>query len=304
MESEKKSLGVFIHFSNSKYIPYYVQLYLRELTHHFDEVIFIANKRTIKNEKALHHHSIKTLFVKNEGYDLGMFYKVFQTINPKDYKQIACINDSNILFNKLTTVFEWGKSSNLDFWGLIDSIEHPPFSTHENNYHIQSHFIVFNERAIEILPAYFNSIDLAGIFKETDVRILRHRVIDQWEIGISRFMVKNGLKIGSYFNSKIYSNLYIPGKLRNISLRLYPQLIEAGYPLIKKKIIMDRKVRNYIRFRPSWKKMIRRYGKKEWNMEALVQEMIHVRNSSGNRFINKLKKQLIKVNVLDWGSEK
>lgn len=271
---------------------------MRELTHHFDEVILIANKRSIKNEKAVHHPQIKTLFVKNEGYDLGMFYKVFQTINPESYRQIACINDSNVLFNKLNTIFAWGKSSGFDVWGLIDSNERPPFSTHAENYHIQSHFLVFNEKAIALLPAYFQSIDMESIFMESDVQKLRHRVIDQWEIGVSQYMIGKGLKIGSYINGQIYTNLYIPGEIRNISRRLYPHLIEAGYPLIKKKVIMDRQLKHYLRLMPSWKKLIRQYGSKDWAIENLVQEMTEIRNKSPKRTKNKIKKQLQKARIL------
>ena len=84
-------------------------------------------------------------------------------------------------------------------------------------------------------------------------------------------MIKHGLRISSYFESKIYSNLYLSGKVRNISRRLYSELIEAGYPLIKKKVILDRKLRNFLRFKPSWKKLMRQYGNKDWEIESLVQ---------------------------------
>lgn len=279
MENKKRSLGVFIHFSNSKYIPYYVKLYLRELTNHFDEIILVSNLRDINDEKVIHDLQIKTFFVKNEGYDLGMFYKVFKSINPKGYHQIACINDSNVLFNKLNTIFEWGKSSGLDVWGLIDSNEKPPFSTHEENYHIQSHFLVFNEKAIALLPAFFNSLDLESIFKETDVQKLRNLVIDQWEIGVSQFMINKGLKIGSYIDGQMYTNIYIPGKIRNISRRLYSQLIESGYSLLKKKVIFNSKFQNFIRFHHSWEKLLHRYGNKEWDIEKLVKELKEFRNN-------------------------
>lgn len=298
MDSAKRSLCVFIHFSNSPYIPYYVLLYLKELSLYFDEVILVANKRGVKNEKDINLHSLKTLYVKNEGYDLGMFYKAFQTINANEYSQIACINDSNILFNKLTTVFEWGKSVQLDFWGLIDSMHRPPFSTHENDYHIQSHFMVFNEKAIALLPAFFDSIHIESIFKESDIRIVREQVINHWEIGVSQFMLKSGLRIGSYFNGRIYTRLYLSGKLRNISIRLYHELIRAGYPLIKKKVILDRNFRNFIRFRPSWKKLMRTYGNKQWDLEKLILELAEMRNQDPDRPINKLKKQLHKTPVL------
>ncbi|MBC8005778.1 MAG: hypothetical protein H7X84_09915, partial [Verrucomicrobia bacterium] len=214
-----------------------------------------------------------------------------QTINPHEYSQIACVNDSNILFNKLTTVFEWGKSAKVDFWGLIDSMHRPPFSTHENDYHLQSHFMVFNEKAIALLPVFFDSIHIESIFKESDIRKLREEAINQWEIGVSQFMLKNGLTIGSYFNGRIYTSLYLSGKLRNISIRLYHELIKAGYPLIKKKVILDRSFRNFIRFKPSWKKLMREYGNKDWEIEKLVQEMVEMRNQDSKRPVNKLKEQ-------------
>lgn len=298
MDSAKRSLCVFIHFSNSSYIPFYVLLYLKELAVHFDEIILVTNKRLVENEKEIYPDTIKTLFVKNEGYDLGMFYKAFQTINSQAYRQIACINDSNILFNKLSTVFEWGKSVNLDFWGLIDSMHRPPFSTHENDYHLQSHFMVFNEKAIALLPAFFDSIHIESIFNESDIRKLREEAINQWEIGVSQFMLKNGLTIGSYFNGRIYTRLYLSGKLRNISIRLYHELIKAGCPLIKKKVILDRSFRNFIRFKPSWKKLMREYGNKDWEIKKLVHELIEMRNQDTDRPVNKLKMQLHQAHTL------
>lgn len=290
MDSTKKSLCIFIHFSHSNYIPYYVLLYLKELSFYFDEIIFVANKRVVDNEKDIPTGVTKRLYVKNEGYDLGMFYKAFQTIKPEEYRQIACINDSNILFNELKTVFDWGQSANLDLWGLIDSMHRPPFSTHKQDYHIQSHFMVFNEKAMALLPAFFDSIHIKNIFSETNIRTVREQVINHWEIGVSQFMIQNGLRIGSYINGQIYTSLYLSGKLRNISIRLYHELIKAGYPLIKKKVILDRNFRNFIRFRPGWKKLMRAYGNKEWDIEKLIHEMVEMRKNDPNRPIHPLKR--------------
>lgn len=260
-----------------------------------DEVILVTNNRPVNNERKLLQHGIKTLFVKNEGYDLGMFYKAFQTINPDDYHQIACVNDSNILINKLTTLFAWGNSSGLDVWGAVDSHEKPPFSTHRENYHIQSHFIVFNEKAIVLLPIFFNSIDVQDLFKETHLPTLRGRVIDQWEIGISQFMIQNGLKAGSFINSQLYTSLYISGEIRNISRRLYSQMVSAGYPMIKKKVIMDRQLKYILRGMPGWKKLIRQYGKPDWKLEHLINELEMLRADSPKRLMNKLKRKWQKL---------
>lgn len=283
MESSKKSLCVFIHFSFSKYIPYYVLLYLKELTIYFDEIVLVTNKRPINNDHLLPHPKVKSMLVENEGYDFGMFYKVYQTLELSDYRQIACINDSNILFNKLTTIFSWGEAANLDLWGLIDSTQKPHLPIPDGEYHIQSHFLVFNERAVKLLPEFFNSIDIERILKENDIYTVRQFVIIYWEIGISQYMLKKGLRIGSYINGKMFSNLYIPGKERNISRRLYPQLIESGYPLLKKRVIFDSKLDHILRFHPSWKKLLRRYGNKEWEIEKLVKEMSELKNNETDR---------------------
>lgn len=258
----------------------------------------MANQRTINNENEIPPHKIKAIYVKNEGYDLGMFYKAFVTINPNDYHQIACVNDSNVLINKLTTLFAWGKSSGLDVWGAVDSHEKPPFSTHVDNYHIQSHFIVFNEKAVALLPSFFDSIDMQDLFKEENITRLRERVIDQWEIGVSQFMIKNGLKAGSYINSQLYSKLYIPKEVRNISRRLYSQMALAGYPMIKKKVIIDRQMKYILRGMPSWKKLIRQFGKLEWESGRLINELTEIRNDSPKRDRNKVKKQFQRLGKL------
>ena len=105
METSKKKLCVLIHFSNGSFIPYYVQIFANELALFFDEVILIGNKREVFVMPENLNSKITILFEKNEGYDFGMFYKALQTVNLSEYNQIACVNDSNILFNKLETKF-------------------------------------------------------------------------------------------------------------------------------------------------------------------------------------------------------
>lgn len=289
MSRFKRSLCVFIHFSKSEFIPKYVEIYVNELSLHFDDVVFVLNKRVIKSDLTLFNKNITLQLIKNEGYDFGMFYKVIQTIDPNEYSRIACINDSNVLFNKLNPIFSWAETKNYDFWGLIDSYEKPWFSTHINNYHLQSHFIVFNERAIQLLPLFFASIHTEEILKETNLTKLRQNVINSWEIGLSQFMIQNGLSSGSYINSEIYSRKYLSGQKKNIGHLLYPQLIRDGYPLLKKKIIFNRKLKDIFRFQTSWKKLIRLFGNQEWEIDEMMNELIEIKNNSGNQAVTKIK---------------
>ena len=79
---------------------------------------------------------------------------------------------------------------------MIDSHEKPWFSKHANNYHIQSHFIIFNRKAINLLTAFYDSIDMKSIFEEENIANIRKTVINNWEIELSQFLITKGLKLG------------------------------------------------------------------------------------------------------------
>jgi len=291
MKVIRKSLCVFIHYSQQVHLPIYVSIYVNELSNYFDRVILVTNQSLLKPNLLNLQKNVSTLQVQNEGYDLGMFFKVFNSIDPSEFSQIACINDSNILFNQLRPIFTWSKMSEYDFWGLIDSHEKPWFSTHFNNYHIQSHFIVFNRKAIEELPAFFNALQIQDLYDEKDPAKLRQMVINKWEIGLSQFFINKGLSNGTYIDSLSYSYIHHSGKLANIGHKLYHELIQTGFPLIKKKIITNGNWKDVFRSGTHWKTMIRQYGNQNWEIEALIEELILIKNESGNRSINKIKKR-------------
>ena len=293
MEIEQKSLCVFIHYCKDLQIPRYVSIYVNELSNYFDQVILVTNKRKLEKDIITPKTNSSTVFVKNEGYDLGMFYKVYQTIDSKQYRQIACINDSNILINELQQVFEWSKTSPSDFWGIIDSYEKPWFSTHEDNYHIQSHFIVFNRRAIEQLPSFFDSLNIQQILEESDPVKLRQTVIDKWEIGLTRFMIKKGLLAGSYIDSHKYSLQFLSGKKTNVGHKLYAELIQSGYPLIKKKVIMKSSWKDSFRSSLKWMKLIRQYGNQKWEIDGLIEELVRIKEGFKNQAVKKCKKKIL-----------
>ncbi len=283
MNKIQKNLCVFIHYSKYLYIPGYVKIYAGEISLYFDHVILVTNERTVNKDIAYNNGNISTVFVKNEGYDLGMFYKVFQTLDISKYSQIACINDSNILFNELLPIFNWSKTQMTDFWGVIDSNQKPRFSTHENNYHIQSHFIVFNRKAVLKLPAFFDKLNIQDILNEKDPVKLRKSVIDKWEIGLSQFLIEQGLSCSSFIDSHEFSHLYLSGKQTNVGLKLYPELIQSGLPLIKMKVITKGKWRDILRSKSYWKNLIRQYGNKNWDIESLIEELVKIRRDSGNQ---------------------
>lgn len=266
------SICLFVHYSTKESLPYYVVIYVNELARFFDELRLITNKRKIDNLSCL-NDNISIQFEKNEGYDFGKIYKGLKAIEPTNYKTIAFINDSNVIINKLDAVFEWGKNNQSDFWGIIDSNEKPWFSTNKDNYHIQSHFMVLNENAISLLTEYYNSIDVDAIFNITDLKELRREVIDKWEIGFTQFLINNGVKTSAYIDSCKFRKEH-KSKKKNIAHEHYGELLEEGYPLIKKKILFNRTWRRFLGQQESWEKAIHTYLNTEWDREKLLKDVI------------------------------
>ena len=289
MPKEKKSLCIFIHFFEKQYIPYYVGVFVNELAGFFDEVVLLSNERPLKTTPSL-PNNVVIKFQQNKGYDFGRFYNYYSTINKDDYYRIACVNDSNVLVNSLANILKWENIVPFDFYGLIDSYEKPWFSTSSDNHHIQSHFLILHEKAIDLLENYFMSVEIDAFFNEKNPKLLRRKVIDKWEIGLSLFMKSNGLKIGYYLDSQKITKQFNIRKDSNISHVLYQELLTLGYPLMKKRAIFDQKT-GFGNNEPKWKILIRKHGNPEWNTDALIEELDQLKNdykqNKRTSFVNK-----------------
>jgi hypothetical protein len=139
---------------------------------------------------------------------------------------------------------------------------------------------VFNPRAIDQLVPFFESIEMEKIFEEKDQAILRRMVINDWEIGLTQFLLGKGLTGGSFINSQTFSQLYLSGKMKNVGHKLYAELIYAGYPLLKRKVITKKSWKDVFRSQKPWEKLIRKYGNPDWEIEALTQELIQMSEES------------------------
>jgi lipopolysaccharide biosynthesis protein len=276
---------IFPHYFDQNYIPYYVTVYLKELQNYFDTIVLVTNQRTIENRLEIESNKITVLVVKNEGYDFGMFYKGYQFLkkqNHQNYDTIACINDSNILFGSLKNVFGWAHDQKVDFWGLMDANIRPSFSNHQNNYHIQSHFIVFQKKAVFYLDSYFEQLEIEDIFKINDPKTVKMRVINDWEIGVSQYLISKGLKCTAYFNvEKLEERGITIEKSKkntiNTSLDLYAKVIKSGLPILKKRIITSVKPKHIFTFNHSWKRLIKNHAESSINIKSLIKDLSGIR---------------------------
>ena len=272
MINQKIRACIFIHYSTVNTIPYYVELYISQLANHFDKIKVLTNNLNINQENIFFKENVEFVHFKNQGYDFGMFYNYIKNENLDDFSQLGIVNDSNILLNKLNPVFHWGNNEEHDFWGIIDSHEKPWFSSHDSNYHVQSHFLVLNENAIKELPSFFESMDIVKILNETDLKKLRRMVIDQWEIGLTQYLIKQGLIPGSFISSLKMHIKYQPKK-QNLTHSIYHELASEGYPLLKKKVALEKKS-IFKNTKEKWKKTIHEFGYHRWDTTKIV-DSIH-----------------------------
>jgi hypothetical protein len=201
-----------------------------------------------------------------------MIYRYVSKQKVEKYAELAFVNDSNILLNKLDNVINVGRKSGSDFWGIIDSNEKPWFSTHTDNYHIQSHFLVLSEKAIKLLPSFFNQLNVNKIMNEPDLKQLRRMVIDRWEIGLSQYFQTQGLTAFSFIRSK-EAALMFKTKKKNLTYTHYIKLLQIGYPLLKKRAIANKPKFQWFRNKTPIETSINKFLNSEWDFKKVLNEI-------------------------------
>jgi lipopolysaccharide biosynthesis protein len=212
-----RSICIFCSYYTGNTMPPHVKFYLTELGRHFTKVILVTNEKEMipADVTFLKSSNIDINLVVNEGYDFGMYYKMLKKYDVRDYDRIGLINDSCILFNKLDPIFEWIDNKKADYYGLTDS--------YEISYHLQSYFLIINKKAIPLVIDYFNK---NGI--EEDLT----KLVEIYEVGLSTYLSNSGINIKVYHpteKNRVCNPSYLDAK----------KLIKKGFPLIKKKIILQ-----------------------------------------------------------------
>jgi lipopolysaccharide biosynthesis protein len=230
-----KSLAIFVHYSRDGKVCKNAILYAKELCKHFDDVIISSN--IIINTA---DPNIICLCFEKNGYDFGYFYQALELINAYEtYTTIGFFNDSNYIINSLDIVLKWCLSNNLDFCGITDSYGGRPEIKDHNQYHIQSHFLIFKGIAIGLLKDYMIKYKFEDyVYNIPDAFTKRLNVIIYYEIMLSIFMRIHNIKMGAYYsaNKFIKKVSTFPPQI-NIHMLLWKELIDDGYPLIKRKLV-------------------------------------------------------------------
>jgi rhamnosyltransferase len=211
-----KSICLFSSYFNQTEIPYYIRFYLENLLPHFSEIIFITNEKELDQTSLafLKETNIQLMFVSNEGYDFGMWHKALQKTDVTKYQKIAFVNDSCILFTSLDKFMTWCDNNESDYLGISES--------NSISKHLQSYFLIVKNKAIPLVTSYFKRV---GILREIN------DVIVNYEVGLSTYLLSEGIQIDAYIKNENYHGEYSP-----YYYFIYKYL-EQGSPVIKKKIV-------------------------------------------------------------------
>lgn len=269
-----KSICVFVHYSNRVQLHYPEETYIRELGHYFSDIILVTNQRELNLRDLPSNVSVK--MVQNEGYDFGMFYKVAQEIDWRSLDRLALANDSNLLLQTLSVLFDKGERLGTPFWGAIDSYERPWFSTHEENHHLQSHFLVWEKPAFLVLEQYLTQIRIQDFYDEKNTKNLRRKVINEWEIGVSQYFKKHGIMPGAAFGCE-QTDSHNSNKTRNKANNTFKnpeELLQAGYPFLKKKYVEKQGFLSRILFpNNKWENLLKLYSFDSEHAKQLILSM-------------------------------
>ena len=212
------SVCLFASYFEGDHIPYYNEVYLKELKKHFTKLVFLCSKTglTSADTNFLKKEGIEFVLEKNEGYDFGLWHKALQSLDLHSYDRLALVNDSAVLFAPLNDFMEWAEKNPAPVLGMTRSEAIAP--------HLQSYFILYKKPVLTSVNEYFT---------QTGIRNSLSEVIQRYEIGLSQFLQEKHFEIEAFVDNKNYSGEFSP------YYYLVNYHISKKLPLIKKKILLS-----------------------------------------------------------------
>ncbi len=219
---KKKNYLIFVHYHSNGLIRNDILKFLKNSNSYFQKIILISTNLKINEIKKL-PKSIKIIRRQNIGYDFysykcGLEYYLKKLKRNYFDENLFFIN-SSVLFvekDRLIKNIKRLKIGENEFWGLTKS--------YELSEHIQSYFFCFSSKIL-IKKNILNWWKKIKPFKK------RQTIVDKYELGLSKLMLQNGVKLCSVFKKNI--NIYPKNFAQKIKLR-YKEIIHKQKKIYKK----------------------------------------------------------------------
>ena len=191
-----KSLGrrvaVFVHFDPAGDLQRYVVPYLQALHAQGIDIVFVTNsaKLTDKARAILKPLCAAILIRRNLGYDFGAMRDGLRHVNarPDTTDLLLVLNDS--VYGPLVDIgpmLDRIDFTQADAWGATES--------YQNRYHLQSYFIALGPKA-------FTSKGWHSFWRSVRPVRNKHWVIVRYEVGMTRALLKSGMRCAALYPYK------------------------------------------------------------------------------------------------------
>ena len=197
-------------------IPDYLKKYILELSTYCSKVIIVTTNKVLLNlfnRSLFKQNNLEVFFVKNEGYDFGMWYKVLKNMDIHSFDSLLLTNDSCVLINPLDNFASWYLKQDAEYIGLV--------SSNESIYHYQSYFHIFKGKAIEVLMTKFNKEGFKSNYQE---------VVNKYELDMLTYLSSRNVKSNVLFDE---------GKKTDLNPMFFcvDRLLEHKIPIVKRQLI-------------------------------------------------------------------
>lgn len=227
-----KKLAIFASFNKKGIIEDYVVYYLQGLKKVVDGIIFVTDNPILPSEI----EKIKDLVIyaqceRHEEYDFGSYKRgyvwAFNKGLLKNAEELVFCNDSCYgPVYPFEQMFDEMRKRDCDFWGMTsnEDIKFP--------YHLQSFFLTFNQNV-------FRHESFGKFLLKVEKQSCVWDVICKYEIGLTRYLVKQGFVCDSYVRTPLKESIEAYSKIKNNNPTIFPlSLIKKyGAPLVKVKAI-------------------------------------------------------------------
>jgi len=237
-----KRLAIYAHFGESPKVARYVWYFLKELRSLGFEICFVSNSPiSIENQSEISTLCQKFIQRENTGYDFSMWQAGLAEYDLSKVEELLLTNSSIIgPLQPLAALWQNSSVQQCDFWGLTDNDEF--------GRHLQTYFMVFRRQVIQ-------AASFMGFWRSVLPLKDKQQVIQNYEIGLTRWLEENGFKWKAVFPQEHMWSLFlkrrsfvkkigdwhynrcVPG--RNTTILLPDLLLQCGMPFLKAALLYE-----------------------------------------------------------------
>lgn len=226
-----KRAVVFAHYDKDNIIDDYVIYYLKSLKQISQYIILVSCCELSEIEKSkLDGICNFVIAEKHEEYDFGSYKRGFFHIYnlEQEFEELVFVNDSCYgPIDSLVPVFDKMGAVNCDFWGM--TLNKFGFKKQSNKYvqakslHLQSYFLVFKQNV-------FTDKEFIEFIKSIKHEENKKDIILNYELGLTKTLVKKGFKLESYVKNYFYVNNSAILKWRQLLTNCDMPLLKCSLP--------------------------------------------------------------------------